>query len=203
MCASDVERQVVEVFDAARVDQRRLANGDDESQGARFVLARNAEADDMLRERYQRQLGLHDDAERAFAADEPIDRVLRERIARRVLVESGPPDVDRFTAGSNDRERAHVRARRTVEQRSRSGRVARDRTANGYVVLARGIGRELQSVLADRALQVAQENSGLDDRAALGDVDVDDAIHRAHREQHAAIGDGRAGGARLSAGRCD
>ena len=70
---------------------------------------RNREPDTVLGQREQRELRLHDDAERAFAADEPVDRIVRELEADGVLLERGAAQIDDRAVGDRDAERAHVR----------------------------------------------------------------------------------------------
>jgi hypothetical protein len=69
-----------------------------------------------------------------------------------------------------------VGARRAVAKAARPGRVARNRTANRDVVLARRVGSEEQTFRRHRALEVAQTNTCFDARRSCAGIDVDDAI---------------------------
>ena len=66
---------------AARSDCSRAATT--KRSAVALGRERNREADLARRLLHQRELSLDDDAERAFAADDPIDRILRARETRR------------------------------------------------------------------------------------------------------------------------
>jgi hypothetical protein len=101
---------------------------------------------------------------------------LGESVARRVLLESGPSDVQHVAVRENDLEPENVGTRRAVAEAACPRRVARNRTANRDVVLARRVGGEEQTFGRDRALEVAQTNTCLDARRSRAGIDVDDAI---------------------------
>ena len=83
-------------------------------------------------------------AERALAADEPVHRIVRQRVADGVLLEPRPPQLDDRTVRQRDLERVHVRPRRAVAQAARARRVARHGAADRALLLARRIGGEQQ-----------------------------------------------------------
>ena len=74
-----------------------------------FGLKRNRETDHALRQRQQRQLGSDDDSQRPLAADEPVDRIVRERVADRVLLQLAATEL---------RPLRHWRARRGARERA-------------------------------------------------------------------------------------
>ena len=153
------------------------------------------------RQLHERQLRFDDDAERAFAAHDPVDRILRGVKPDRVLLELGPLEIARPRFAVDEAHAAHVATRRAVAQRPRARRVARDRAADRRVVFARRIGREAQSERRELRVERADGDAGLDARDASLGIDVEHARHAGERQQNAAIGDRRAGRARLRAGR--
>jgi hypothetical protein len=64
-----------------------LARRHHEAEGVQLGRKRDGEADHLLGQGEQPQLHLHHDAERALAADEPIHRIMRQRVPHRVLLE--------------------------------------------------------------------------------------------------------------------
>src|SRR6202040_1747720 len=96
-------------------------------------------------EREQRELGLDDDTQCTFASDEPVDRVVRKRVADGVLLEVRSAKFDQLATRQNYFQRAYVSSSRTILEGPRSRRVAGDCPANGRLFLTRRIRREEQT----------------------------------------------------------
>ena len=175
-----------------------VARRDDERQ--RVLLGRegDGEPDHLLGQRQQRELGFQHDAQRPLAADEPVHRIVRERVAHGVLLERGPPQLDDRAVGQRDLERAHVRPRCAVAERARTRGVARDGAAERALLLARGIRGEQEPVRRARALQLTDEHSRLGAHRARDGIEIEHTIHRAQRQHDPLVADRGAGGARLT-----
>ncbi len=81
------------------------------------------------------------------------------------------------TVGMRNPNTSDVVARGTVAQCARAGGVARNRTPDRCVILARRIGREQQTMLRQLTIQVADSHTRLDTRNSSDRIDVDDPVH--------------------------
>ena len=195
--AGDCRSRRVEILDAPWREPRGVAGGGDERERGAFTVEWHRESEHDVRTRYQREFRLEDDAERSLTANEPIHLVLRQRVTGRVLLHLLPPHIEDPAISERDAKSADVPACRSVPQRPRSRRIAGDRATDRRFRLARGIRCPGQSRRSHRVLDVGDERARLDARDARHRVDVHDPVAATHRQEHATIRDGRAGGATL------
>ncbi len=74
----------------------------------------------------------------------------------------------------------------SVLQAVRAAGVLADVAAEGAHALARGIGRVEEPVLREDVLELEVDDSGLNDRALIGIVEVEDAVHACERKHRPA-----------------
>ena len=89
-------------------------------------------------------------------------------------------------SASHDLQAQHVVGRHAVGEAVRPAGVLGDVAADGAGALARRVGRVVEAVLGDRLAQVEVDHARLDQRRPVLDVDLEDALHARHRDEHAA-----------------
>src|SRR5882672_11808970 len=147
MCrgSCDTDCLIVEVLDASWSDCSRLTRGDYETQRCLFCVEEDRQSNDMGRQWQKGKLGFHDYSKRTFAADEPVDGIVGEGVANRVLLEIGSAELYRFTVCHHHFQRPHVVPRCAVFERASAGRVTGNRSANRGFFLAGRIRREQET----------------------------------------------------------
>ncbi|ABA50808.1 hypothetical protein BURPS1710b_3340 [Burkholderia pseudomallei 1710b] len=171
-------RERVDEFDARdrHADLDRL---DHRARGGAHRAERAHGGRHGLGQRMQAQRDLGDHAERAFGSDEKP----REIVAGRRFARAGARLHD-AAVGEHGREAEHVLAHRAVAHRVRAGRARRGHPADARV-RAR-IDREEQARVAQRVVQRAAREPGLDGRGQVVGVDRQHAVHLRQIERHAA-----------------
>ncbi len=140
--------------------------------------------------------GLRDDAERALGADDDAGEVVAGQVARGA---AGPDDA---AVRQHQLEAEDVVGRDAVGQAVRPAGVLGDVAADGAGALAGGVGGVVEAVLRDGLAQLQVDDAGLDQRGQVLDVDLEDALHARHGDEHAAHGrDGAAAEAGAGAAR--
>src|SRR5258705_4837401 len=77
-----------------------------------FVSEENRQAYDVMWQRQQGKLGLHDYSQGSFASDEPIDRIVGKRVADGIFLEIRSSQLDQLSACHHDFESSYVSAGR-------------------------------------------------------------------------------------------
>ena len=149
----------------------RLARGGDRSEDGEQRPVRLRRADETQRR-------ARDDPERAFRADDDPEEV----VTRPVL--DGAPDLHDLPGRQHELDGENVVRRHAVLEGMRSARVLGDVASDRARGLARGIGREDQARLLDRARDPQVHDSGLRGHAAIPDVDRLDALQPARADHH-------------------
>src|SRR5258705_13830132 len=75
-----------------------------------FVSEENRQAYDVMWQRQQGKLGLHDYSQGSFASDEPIDRIVGKRVADGIFLEIRSSQLDQLSACHHDFESSYVSA---------------------------------------------------------------------------------------------
>ena len=177
--------EVVRLFDGrqnALVHQfqgcRNNAGRDDLAHGIAGVVQRverRPHGTRVLRIGRQADPDLGHDAERAFAADQHADQIELRQIV------DGPKLNDRAVA-QYDLDAENVVDRDAVLERVRAAGVGGHVAADGAGALARRVGGVVVACARQRAGEPKVGHSGLDDRHAISEVDLDDSVHARERE---------------------
>ncbi len=139
-----------------------------------------------LRLTHDAQRDLCRNAQRAFRADENAGQIVAGRVER------GRAQVRKLAAGQNDFKRQRVRDGESVLEAVRAAGVLRHVAADGADRLRRGIGR-VEVALGRNALRdVRVDDARLDDNEAVGDVDLENAVHARQADDDAACSRQRA-----------
>ena len=156
------------------------ASGDDRAHGRGAVVdageVEQQRAHDR-RDRRQAHGDLRRDAERALAADERAAEV----VARGLGLE--PAEHRDPAVGQHDLDGQDVGARHAVGEAVRTARVRGDVAADRARLLARRIGREVETEVGDGAAEVEVQDTRLDPRDASVGVDRQDPVHL-RRDDH-------------------
>ena len=131
--------------------------------------------------REQRHFDLGGDPEAALGADEEPDQV----VARGFPCTA--PQLDQRSVGQHDLQARHVPGGDSVLQAVRPARVLRDVAADR----ARGLGRRVRGVVealtCRRGGELRVDDARLEDRAPVGRVDLEDAVHPRGPDHHGAV----------------
>jgi hypothetical protein len=109
--------------------------------------------------RQQRKLGFDDYPQRAFAADEPVDRIVSEGVPDGVLLEMRAPKGFQVAIRKHDFDALNVVPGRAVFESACARRIARDGAANGGFFLTRRVWREQQARGGGGALDYTHKRS--------------------------------------------
>ena len=101
----------------------------------------------------------------------------------------GPPSVTTRAVGEHDLHLQHVVGGEAVLQAVRAAGVLRDVAADGADLLAGRVGRVVEPVRGGGLGDLEVVDAGLEHRAPVLDVDLEDAAQLLHRD-HDAVGDG-------------
>jgi hypothetical protein len=195
--SGDTDGKLVEILQTPRRHGWRFPRRDHESESLGFVRERNLETDNALRQREQLELRFNHDPESSFTSHKPVDRIVRESIPCRVLLEAHAAVPHDFAGREHYGHRADVLASCAVLECAGTRRVARDRSADGALLLARRVGREQQPCLRRYALHFAKDRAGAGaNRSSVG-VHLDQRTHSAQRQENPAVSDRSSRGARL------
>ncbi len=111
-----------------------------------------------------------------------------------------PPMRTISPSGKTSLKARHVIGRHSIGERVRTAGIFRDVSADRARFLAGRIGRKIQAQVLDRAGQVQIHDARLNNRAKIGRIDFEDAVHAREDHHDAAVArNGPAGKARASA----
>ena len=169
----------VHELDRLRIEVRELDVRHELDAGV-HVRERHEAADVAHRVRDELHRHLGDDAERALGADHQV----QQAVAGAGLAD-GLAELDDAPVGEDDRQRENVVARHAVFHRAHAAGVRGDVAADGGGLLA-GIGRIHQAVREGVGREILQQDAGLDAHDEIVHVIVQDLVHPARAEHHAA-----------------
>jgi len=129
-----------------------------------------------------------DQGERAFGADEEAGEIVTESVT---VFAADPHD---FAIGKHKLERGDVIGGDAVGERVRAASVFGNVAADSAGFPTRGIGREIQAVRLGGAREFVVDDAGLDNRALIFRVELENAIHAREDNHHAAGAGERASG---------
>ena len=174
-----LDHQVVEHLQRGGDDPR----GDDPADG----LGRRVDRREDAEERPPR-LGvagevdddLADDAERPLVADDQARQVVPGHVL------DGAAGLERRAVGQDQLDALDVVDRHAVLERVRPARVGRDVAADRAGGLARRVGRVVEARAGEGPREPDVDDARLDDRVAVAEVDLEDALHPGQADHHPA-----------------
>ncbi len=145
------------------------------------MIARKADEDGARRHRPAQQPHRHlgDDAEQSLRADNDAEEIIAGGVE---LLAAQPDDL---AVHQHHLDAEHVVGGEPVFQAMHAARVLGDIAADRAGDLARRIGRVVEAGMLNRVSDAEIGDARLDDGAAIGEIDVEDAVELAETEEHA------------------
>ena len=125
-----------------------------------------------------------DDAERALGADDQLGQFETRR--RLLGARADRAGLDHLTVGHDDLQPEHPGAGGSVLDGAHAVRVGGGHAADGCHATRARVGREDQAVRRERGVQLGVDDARLAEGLHVGNVDLEDAVHRVQRDDDAA-----------------